>query len=164
MKICGLILLAPAIEVSNKRSPLLSTRAWHNFGSFFLRFSKITETPFEADTVDPNEREFPERIRFLGRSTTDETFRLIDANRSRGPELQVPTMVVIALQDNVIDNQAAKDFYESLTCPNKRLLELENSGHNMQVDFQWEFLTKEIKKFCDEQLRSKAAQDARSQN
>ena len=153
----GLILLAPAIEVSNKRSPFLSTRFWHEFANWTLFFTKITESPFLSDTVDPTERDHPKRIRFVPRSVIDETFKLIDSNRGRASEIQIPTLMVIADKDQVNDNDAMLNFFNNLTCP-KQLVRLTNSGHNMQVDYQHEALFGEIAKFIEktdrEQLSS----------
>lgn len=148
LQVDGLVLLAPAIEVSNIRSPIFPTRFWHELTGWTMFFTTVMESPFPADTVDPTQQEYPERIRFTPRSVVSDTFKLIDLNRGRGGELKIPTMVVIAAKDQVNDNAAMESFYDSLTCE-KKLLTLDNSGHNMQVDYQWEELSDEILKFFD---------------
>ncbi len=148
LQVDGLVLLAPAIEVSNIRSPIFPTRFWHELTGWTMFFTTVMESPFPADTVDPAQQEYPERIRFTPRSVVSDTFKLIDLNRGRGGELKIPTMVVIAAKDQVNDNAAMESFYDSLTCE-KKLLTLDNSGHNMQVDYQWEELSDEILKFFD---------------
>jgi excinuclease UvrABC nuclease subunit len=45
----ALVLLAPAIEVSSARSPLLATRAWHEIARRLLPFTRVVYSPFEND-------------------------------------------------------------------------------------------------------------------
>jgi len=49
----AVVLLAPAVDVSNRRSPLLSAQTWHEIGRCSLLFTKVTSSPFTNDCHDP---------------------------------------------------------------------------------------------------------------
>ena len=80
----ALVLIAPAVEVSDKRSPLLPVRFWHEFSKRVLPASTITCSPFEMDARDPAERDRPLRNRFTPRTVVNHTFQLMDSLRRRG--------------------------------------------------------------------------------
>ena len=146
----GLLLLAPAIEVSNQRSPIFPTRFWHEWSKYALPSSRITCSPFPMDARDPAEQEREYRNIFSPRSIVTNTFTLIDANRGRASELSLPTLVVLAKQDRVVDSAATEKFFEQIGGPDKELLRLEQSGHNVPVDVEWETVTDAIKTFLAE--------------
>lgn len=146
----GLMLLAPAIEVSNQRSPIFPTRFWHEWSKYALPSTQVTCSPFPMDARDPAEQEREHRNIFSPRSIVTNTFTLIDANRGRAPELGLPTLVVLAEQDRVVDSAATADFYEQLGSSEKELLRLKQSGHNVPVDLEWKTITNAIKSFLAE--------------
>lgn len=143
----SLVLLAPAIEVSNARSPILPTRFWHEFGKVALPSTTITYSPFEMDAHDPLERDRAGRNRFSPRKIVDNTFQLIDANRRRATELTLPTLLFVTDSDRVIDPQSIRTFYEQTGSKRKRLVTLEDSGHMIPVDRQWQTVVEEIDNF-----------------
>ena len=143
----ALVLLAPAIEVSNSRSPILPTRFWHEFSKYALPSTKITYSPFKMDAKDPAEQERELRNRFSPRSVVDETFKLIDANRGRAGEIQCPTLVFNAVNDKVVDPNAIESFYEQCGSEAKGITRLSESGHMVPVDVEWMDVVEQTDKF-----------------
>lgn len=143
----AVVLLAPLIRVSRRRSPLLSARAWHRFAGRTLRFTRITETPFTIDAKDPAERDYPGRVRFTPRSLFDQLFGLIDGIRHRAPDLTAPLLVFVAPDDLVVDNRAAERFFREAGSRVKTLRYTESAGHAIPVDYGWEEVTREIAEF-----------------
>lgn len=142
----GMILLAPAIEVSNRRSPLLPTRAWHNVGSL-LFFTQTTYNPFGNDAQDPNEKDAENRVKFTPRSIINETFRLIDANRNRESEIEVPVLMVLSDKDQVNDYEASQNWLEKIKSSQKEIFWNNRSGHAIQYDIGWEEVAEKIIEF-----------------
>ena len=141
------VLLAPAVEVSNRRSPLLPTRAWHEIGRRILWFTTITESPFADGCHDPAGCGFPGKTAYTPTSIAQETFELIDANRSRAGELGMPLLMVLASDDPVIDVAAAKEFFSRAPHGDNQLLTVPDSGHMLPVDRDWATIVKAIARF-----------------
>lgn len=139
----GVVLLAPAIEVSDRRSPLLPTRTWHRISSGLL-FTRMTYNPFGNDCQDPQEKESPNRVPFTPRAMIDETFKLIDANRGRGSEIKLPTLVILSSKDQVNDAQASVDWLATVSSEEKSVYWNNRSGHALQYDLGWQDVAKEI--------------------
>jgi carboxylesterase len=150
------VLLAPAIEVSNRRSPILSTRAWHRFARHTLCFTTVTYSPFEDACRDPEGQDYPGHTLFTPQAVVDETFQLLDANRGRAAELEAPLLVFLTKDDRVVDWRAAERFYDRAGSTPKAISFLGNSGHAIPVDYPWEQVTSEIVRF----LRALESADA----
>lgn len=142
-----LVLLAPAIEVSSARSPVLSTRAWHRIANHLLLFTQVTESPFGLDAVALDERDYPFRTPFTPRRIVDETFALIDLNAGQAPRLQVPLLLAVSRDDHVIDWEAAERFYEAYGSPTKQVYYADPAGHALTLDQGWETLTDTVAAF-----------------
>ena len=145
----GVVLLAPAIEVSDERSPILPTRVWHEFGRLVLLFTTTTYSPFPASCHDLHERDYPGRMLFTPLSIVDQTFDLIDHNRGRAAEIQTPLFMVLSQHDRVIDWRAAQQFYEGTSRDRKKLLFLDDSQHMIPVDYDWEKVCEAISEFVE---------------
>jgi carboxylesterase len=143
----AVVLLAPLIRVSGRRSPLLSARAWHRVAGRALRFTRVTETPFRIDARDPAERDYPGRVRFTPRPLFDQLFLLIDRIRGRAPDLAAPLLMVLARHDRVVDNRAAERFFRDAGSRVKELRCAEDAGHAVPVDHGWERVTRDIAEF-----------------
>lgn len=144
----GVVLLAPAIEVSNQRSPIFPTRFWHRFGGLLV-FTQTTYNPFGNDAQDPNEQEAPNRVRFSPRNVVNETFRLIDANRNRESEISIPVLMVLSNKDNVNDFEASEAWMDKLATSRKEIFWNNRSGHSLQYDLGWESVANAIKEFVE---------------
>ncbi len=153
----GVVLLAPAVDVSDRRSPLFSTRAWHEFAKWTLPFTRITSSPFSNDCHDTEAGDYPGRTTFTPLAVAEETFQLIDANRGRAAQFKTPLMMVLAKDDQVIDWEAAERFYQEASSEPKTIRFMEDCGHAIPVDNGWESLTGEIAVFL-RGLEAKGAQ------
>ena len=135
----GLILLAPLIEVSSRRSPVFSARTWFKIADHLAIFSDMTEMAFPVDAHDPQVRANAVRDQFVPRAIYRELFSLTDSVRGRGKELRVPVFLAYAEDDRVASPQAARTFVESATnAPRNEILCQTNSGHVVTWDFGWE--------------------------
>lgn len=153
-EIDGLILLAPAIDVSSRRSPLLPTRTWHEVGQKLLLFTTVTENPFSVDVKDHAEARRTDRCKFSCLSTVDQMFTLIDANRDRAAEIQLPTLMVLSGDDRVVDSEACQTWFESMGSQHKQLVVNARAGHALPYDFGWETIVDETVNFIERQAES----------
>jgi esterase/lipase len=140
-------LLAPAIEVSKQRSPILPTRAWHEFAKYSLWFTTVTYSPFEGACKAPDSRTYPGRTKATPTTVVDETFQLINQNRGRASELRMPQLMVVTRDDEVVDWQGAERYYAQAKGEPKRICILDNSDHEIPVDYQWKEVSHEIDDF-----------------
>jgi len=148
----GLILAAPAIEVSNSRSPILSVKTWHSILNLTWVFSKVTQSPFGIDAVDESERQSSMRVPFTPRTVIDQTFEIIERNHDGEENLRMPVLMLLAKQDKVIDNNAAKKFFNKLPNSKNRIVEFKNSAHAILLDFDWPNVATEITAFAKKKL------------
>lgn len=132
------VLLTPAVEVSNARSPVLSARTWHEVSERSLMFVRVLRSPYPLDCRDPARAEHPGRTPFTPKCVVDQLFKLMDNNSGRAAEITLPTTVVVAVDDPVVDTPAAERFYEELGATEKDLVRLDNSGHEVTLDWQWQ--------------------------
>lgn len=132
------VLLTPAVEVSNARSPVLSARTWHDISEHSLVFVRVLSSPYPLDCRDPERADHPGRTPFTPKSVVDQLFKLIDTNRGRAKEITVPTTVLVAIDDPIVDSPAAERFYEELGSNEKDLVRLDKSGHEVTLDWQWQ--------------------------
>ncbi len=144
----GAIFLAPAIEVSNRRSPLLPTRIWHRLSAGLL-FTRMTYNPFGNDCQDPSEKETSNRVAFTPRSIINETFKLIDANRGQESKITIPVLVVLSNQDQVNDHEASEKWLEKLASTKKEQFWNNESGHALQYDLGWQKVATRIAEFIE---------------
>ena len=151
----AVVLLAPAVNVSSRRSPLLSTRTWHEIAKRLLPFTRVTSSPFSNDCHYAAAGEYAGRTSFTPLAVAEETFQLIDANLGRAANFKTPLMMVLAKDDQVIDWQAAEQFYQQASSKDKAFRFMPDCGHAIPVDHGWETLTREIADF----LRKSGAED-----
>lgn len=140
-------LIAPAVEVSNDRSPLLPTRGWHEIANRLLIFTTVTESPFPLDAQKADDKTYPYRTPFSPRKVADETFHLLDKNRGCAEQFQTPLLMLLSKDDVVVSWRAAEEFHQQASSKTKRLVFVENTGHSMVVDHVWPRLVKEIDDF-----------------
>ncbi|MCA9106246.1 MAG: alpha/beta fold hydrolase [Planctomycetales bacterium] len=143
----GLVLVAPAIDVANDRSPVLRVRQWHSISRALLMFTDSTASPFPIDAEDPTADEYEYRTTFTPRRVIDETFRLIDANAARESRLDIPVLLAVADHDHVVDSSAALAWWERLEAPRKQLFIAHESAHAVPLDRDREALAEQILEF-----------------
>ncbi len=144
----GLVLLAPAIDVSNRRSPLLPTRAWHAVGRFVLYFSRIYESPFAGDAADPAAQQQDYRTPFTTRNLVNQTLGLMDQIQPHAEKIRIPVLMILTRNDRVVDWKAAESYFERINSPDKRLKFFDSSGHTLTVDRDWEKIVNDIDSFA----------------
>ena len=77
---------------------------------------------------------------------------MIDANRDRAGELKLPGLFFLSTTDQVIDSAAIEKFYDEYGGQPKELVKLENSGHMIPVDLDWQVVVSEIDDFLQSAL------------
>ncbi|MEZ6096939.1 MAG: alpha/beta fold hydrolase [Pirellulaceae bacterium] len=161
----GLILLAPAVQVSNTRSPILSTRSWHELGKW-LWFTDTLYSPFGVDVNDPAERSDPNRTPFTPMNVVDGTFDLIDRNTDRADEIVQPVLLVVSHSDAVIESDAAVGFFANRELAKTEVFWNDKATHGLPYDFGWEEVVDHAHQFIQStQLQTDdAAIDSRKQN
>lgn len=142
----AVVLMAPAIAVSSRRSPILPVESWHSLSNGLV-FTRFTHSPFPPDTKDPALADFPNRTPFTPRSVIADTFRLTKLNRDRAADFSLPVLMVLSEQDEVIDHEAAAQWFEKLPSPQKRLYWNNQAGHQLQYDIGWEEVADQILQF-----------------
>lgn len=147
-EIDGLILIAPAIEVSNDRSPLFPTRFWHEFARRTLFFTEIVLSPFPYDVRDPQVIETIPQLQFTPRSIVDQTFAVLDLNRGQAGQCDLPLLMILAPDDHVISTPAAEKYFEGWKSTNKKLIYQRRSGHMIPLDYGWEEVVARIVEFA----------------
>jgi len=143
----GLILLAPLLQVSSKRSPILTSEQWFRISRPLLHRTQFLETAFPVDADDPVAKGYAYRDQFVPVPVYDELFALMAGVRDQGKKVLVPVMMVLAEQDQVVDNEAAHKFWETLPPVRQRLIVQPDAGHVVPIDTGWKRLVEEIDAF-----------------
>lgn len=146
----GVILLAPLVEVSEERSPLLAPDEWFAFGEWLLLESRMLESAFPIDAHDPQVREKDERDLFIPLSLYAELFALLDDLDAHAVTLDIPVMMVLSTRDKIVDPHAAKHWFSAWGHERNRLLLVEPAGHVIPLDTGWEDVLREIEAFIAE--------------
>jgi alpha-beta hydrolase superfamily lysophospholipase len=150
-QIAGLVLLAPLIEPSDVRSPLLSSRRWFALLDHALVFSDIVESRLPADLHDPEARARYKTDRFIHRDIYRALFDAIDAIRPRAADWRGPLLMVVSPSDQIVDTDAATRFFFAAT--NARpagLSERFSGGHVLPLDTGFPQIAAKISRFVHE--------------
>ena len=128
--IAGAVLLAPLVEVSRARAPLLSAGAWFGLCRLFLPGLRCVPSVFpsvQGAEDDPTFRY--RRDRFMTVSVLGAMFRLVRRLRTLDlSEITTPLQVYVAGNDRVVDTSEAKSYVAS--CPAvKALVEVPDAPH-----------------------------------
>jgi alpha-beta hydrolase superfamily lysophospholipase len=149
----GLVLIAPLIQVSGKRSPLLPPRTWFAILDRLLVFTDVTRTPFPPDVKDAEAARLIQRDLFNPRSTHRQLFALVERNRDRAKTFRKPLLMLRSDDDAVVDTEAAEQFFLDCASRNKRDHLFHDSAHVIPLDFEWREATEDIVKFVEEVRR-----------
>ena len=160
--LASLNLLAPLVEVSNRKSPVLPTRYWYQFGRVALIFTNTTYNPFGPAVNDPDSRDYPWRVDFTPRTVIDETFRLARENRGRAAQLKSPLFVAISENDDVVDADAARRFYDATQLENKAWCDANKSAHLLPLDLDRDHILKSMLEFWS-QLEKQSGEETEVQ-
>lgn len=130
----GVVLIAPAIAVSDARSPLFSARVWHAIADALLTFTRETASPFGVDVKDQAASGYPYRTPFTPRQVIDQSFELMDQNAAFGDRLEIPVWVAVSPDDVVVDSASIERFFDRLDAQWKERYEASRSGHAIPLD------------------------------
>ncbi|MDG2014242.1 MAG: alpha/beta fold hydrolase [Pirellulaceae bacterium] len=151
--VAGAALLAPAIDVSNQRSPIFPTRFWRKLGNSLLIFSNVYQSPYDRnDCRDPEHRNPDYKSPFSTRNIVDQTFLLMDDNQSAAESIRTPLFMVLSRNDQVTDWSRAENYFSRLGSVDKELVFYDDSGHALTVDVDREEIAKDIIQFVQNQI------------
>ena len=147
----GLILLAPLIEISDERSPVLGPDDWFQIGQHLLVHTEMIESLFPVDAHDPGLREEEEvRDRFIPLQIYTELFATMERLGDPGDVPYIPLMMALAERDQIVDTARAQAWFQEIDAPQKKLWVAEPAGHVLPLDTGWEELLNEIDSFIQE--------------
>ena len=143
--IAGAVLLAPLVEVSRARAPLLSAGAWFGLCRLFLPGLRCVPSVFpsvQGAEDDPSFRY--RRDRFMTVSVLGAMFRLVRRLRTLDlSEIATPLQVYVAGNDRVVDTSEAKSYFAS--CPAvQALTEVPDAPHVLPLIALWRKLSTQI--------------------
>ena len=144
-KIAGAVLLAPLVEVSRARAPILSAGAWFALCRLFLPGLRCVPSVFpsvQGAEDDPSFRY--RRDRFMTVSVLGAMFRLVRRLRTLDlSEIATPLQVYVAGNDRVVDTSEAKSYFAS--CPAvQALIEVPDAPHVLPLIATWRKLSTQI--------------------
>ncbi|MFT5496445.1 MAG: carboxylesterase [Kiritimatiellia bacterium] len=150
LDVAALVTLTPMLKVSDKRSPLLSSRTWHEISNALFHHIPVFECVYPVDQQNPEGRDENHRDRFIPRSVYDELFALMDALGGSADHIRLPVLMVLSKKDQIVDSDQAAAFFKSLGGEHKKLVALEDSGHVLPLDYEWEAVVELTRQFISE--------------
>ena len=149
-RVDGTILLAPLVEVADANVPLLPLPAWFNVLDHLLLFTDRIGILGAGEMADQPASAMMKTDAFIPRSVFRELFAVVARNRRRAAVFHSPLLMVLAGQDGVVDNEAARAFFRRCMAPSKRLSCLPGAGHILPMDTAWKAVVEEISQFLGE--------------
>jgi carboxylesterase len=146
----AVVLLAPLLAVSDRRSPLLSARAWQRIFDHTLIFTDRVGTLFSPNLRDREALPLMKTDQFVPRVVYRELMRLIGRNRDRAGTLRVPLYMALGEHDEVVDNRVAERFYHACAAGTKCLRRVAGAAHVLPMDAGWQWLTEDVVQFIRE--------------
>lgn len=151
----GLVLIAPLIDVSSRRSLLISPRTLFETWRHLWTPGTLLKTAFPIDIQAPTPGLEELRDVYMPLSAYAEMFRVTDAVAGRAGELRVPALMMVAPADKVVDSDAARRYYEALGSSRKQCVVMERSGHVVPLDRERDRAAAEIARFIAGRADSK---------
>ena len=149
-QIAGLVLLAPLVEVSRSRSPVLSPRQWFHLLDRMLIFSDTVESRLPADLHDPAARATYRTDKFIHRDIYRALFNTIDAVRLRAADWRGPLLMVVSPSDQIVDTVVTKFFFSATNAAPAKLVEHYSGGHVLPLDTGYPQIAAKIVRFIQE--------------
>ncbi len=153
----GIVLMAPLIDVSRRRSPLLHPRTWYRILDHTLFFTDFVANALPSDVHDRQALALMREDVFVPRVVYRELFAVLARNRGRAPAFRLPLLMMLSRDDLVVDNAAAERFFADYGGAPKRLVVMTEPGHVMPVDFGWEKMVEEVARFTVEDAKPREA-------
>ena len=149
-RVAGLVLLAPLVDVSRARSPLLSPRQWFNLFDRLLVFTDTIESRLPKDLRDPDARAAYVTDKYVHRDVYRALFDAIDAVRPRAADWRGPLLVAISATDQIVDSSATRFFFSATNAAPANLSEIHAAGHVLPLDYGHAKLAEKIVRFIRE--------------
>lgn len=146
-RVAGLVLLAPLVEVSRARSPLLAPRQWFHLLDRLLVFTDAIESRLPKDLHDPAARAAYVTDKYIHRDLYRALFDAIDAVRPRAAEWRGPLLAVLSPSDQIVDSAATAFFFAATNAAPAKLQEQHAAGHVLPLDHGHEQLAGKIIRF-----------------
>ena len=146
-RIAGLVLLAPLVDVSRARSPVLSPRQWFHLLDRLLLFSDVVESRLPADLHDPDARAAYRTDKFIHRDVYRALFDAMDAVRPRAAEWGGPLLTIVSPSDQIVDVAATKFFFAATNAAPAKLSEQYSAGHVLPLDRGYGKIAERIARF-----------------
>lgn len=146
----GIVLLAPLIRVSDKRSPVLRVPTWFKIGEEIFESTEMLENVFPVDVHHPTDG-YAGNDKFVPLGVYKEIFALMSDIEALAPMISHPVMMVLADGDQVIDSGIATTFYDAMSSSVKRRITQADTGHVIPLDHTWEAVTDDIASFVKTQ-------------
>jgi carboxylesterase len=134
----GIILHAPLLKVSDRRSPLLKTHQWFAIGDRILNASQMVENIFPIEGDDPAVGNYPYRDPFVPMVVVRDLFALMKELEGQAPRVRQPVLLFHGGQDKVVDNEVAQSFFDNLGSSVKERVDFPRAGHAIPIDSSWE--------------------------
>lgn len=132
--VAGLVLLAPLVEVSRARSPLLAPRQWFHILDRLLVFTDAIESRLPKDLHDPAARAAYVTDRYLHRDLYRALFAAADAIRPRAADWRGPLLAVVSPSDQIVAAAATREFFAAARAAPAELAEHAAGGHVLPLD------------------------------
>lgn len=131
--IAGLIVLAPAIKMHDRRLPL-------TVGARYVQTYAPPGTNDDSDLADPQAAERGWCYDQTALWAAAETYLLQRQVRRLLPHIGQPVLIFQGRRDAALDPAAAQIVYDRIGSADKTLVWLENSGHNVLIDGEREMV------------------------
>ncbi len=133
----ALVLYAPMFEISDERSPVLSTRQWFEAGDRILPRRMLVESLFPDHTRVHPPRPRTLRDPFVPNHIYRLLYQTMDELRDTGARLDFPVHLVLPGEDHVVSSDTANAWFDALTTPVKTLHIEEPAGHVLPLDLNF---------------------------
>ena len=143
-------MIAPLVEVSRARSPVLAPETWFNLLDHLLIFTDAIASRLPKDLHDPDARATYQTDRFIHRDMYRALFAATDAIRPRAADWHGPLLMAIAANDQIVDSSASRFFFAATNAAPSALAEYHAAGHVLPLDYGHDKLAAKIIRFIQE--------------
>ena len=148
--VAGLVMLAPLVEVSRARSPLLAPATWFRLLDHLLIFTDTIASRLPKDLHDPDARATYRTDSFIHRDMYRALFAATAAIRPRAGDWHGPLLMAIAANDQIVDATASKFFFAATNAAPAALAQYHAAGHVLPLDYGHDKLAAKIIRFIQE--------------
>jgi len=146
----GVVMLAPLMGVSNRRSPILSAEAWYSFVDPLLAFSTTFEMAFPVHYEDEALGDEVLRDEFVPRNIYRAMFQTMRRVRGAARRFEHPVLMVLSSDDKIVDAEKAQTVLDACGSTDKQMRFARHAKHVLTLDTGWEETTSWIRQFVGE--------------